>query len=132
MKTKSIFLLTTLICLSFSVFSQDVEVYNLINTRYDINARYYDGINYTDVPSLITQYGNVTLQYSLPGGYVLVSWRITAHDCTPILDANTIYGISDWDPITHCQECISGSAYASYLIGQIPPYAHEVDIACKE
>ncbi|MCF8373976.1 MAG: hypothetical protein K9H64_20295 [Bacteroidales bacterium] len=135
MKTKSIFLLAILICLSFSVFSQpDVEVYNLINTPYNINAVYYNGANYTNIPSVIAANDHETLKYEHPGmpNYFLVSWRIQATMCTPILDANMVYGVSDWDAITHCQECASGNAYASYFIAQISPYGHEVDIACKD
>ncbi|MEA3445063.1 MAG: hypothetical protein U9R19_10105 [Bacteroidota bacterium] len=135
MKTRKIFLLAILFCLSYNLFAQtDVKVENHVSTTYSVTAVYVNGAN-----QLSTTYNNLiggssyTIEKDLTGnpGYALSHWRISALNCNPVLDANHAYGVSDWDQITHCQQC-NNNAYSSYGIGQLPPYEHKVYIGCKD
>jgi len=122
MKTKNIIILLAFMLIGMIGYSQTVvTVKNLIDTKYDITAVYSDGNgnilsqgHHLDKVSLSNN--TVTLPYTINGypGYSLDHWKIVAHDCTPVLDAEHEYGTDDTDYITHCHQCSSGNAISNY------------------
>ena len=124
MKKIKLLMLLAFMLIGMLGYSQyDVQVKNLINTRYDITAVWLDSNSNIKQKvyhlNAVNQTNSVIdLPYYHPNfnNYTLHHWKIQAHDCYPALDAQHEYGTADTDAITHCHQCTSGNAVSDYTI----------------